>query len=92
MFWAEDIFEGIIKKGHIQLEKDDLIVFYTDGFSEAMNENLEEYGEVRLCQVIRQNKDKPARMIIDSVIKDVQQFVKGYPQHDDMTMVIVKVL
>ncbi|UCH92812.1 MAG: PP2C family protein-serine/threonine phosphatase [Candidatus Aminicenantes bacterium] len=87
-----DVFQGIIKKGHIQLEKDDLIVFYTDGFSEAMNKDLEEYGEKRLCRTIQQNKEKPARVIIDTVIKDVQQFVKGYPQHDDMTMVIVKVL
>jgi sigma-B regulation protein RsbU (phosphoserine phosphatase) len=87
-----DVFEGIIERGHIQLEKGDLIAFYTDGFSEAMNKNLEEYGEERLCQVIRHNKEKPARMIIDLVIQDVQQFVKGYPQHDDMTMVIVKVL
>ena len=57
-----------------------------------MNKNLEEYGEERLCQVIRQNREKPARMIIDLVVRDVQEFVKDYPQHDDMTMVIVKVL
>jgi sigma-B regulation protein RsbU (phosphoserine phosphatase) len=87
-----EVFQGIIKKGHIKMEKGDLIAFYTDGFSEAMNRNLEEYGEERLCQVIRQNKEKPARMIIDLVVQDVQHFVKEYPQHDDMTMVIVKVL
>jgi len=87
-----EVFQGIIKRGHIQLEKGDLIAFYTDGFTEAMNKNLEEYGEERLCQVIRQNKEKPARMIIDLVVRDVQEFVKEYPQHDDMTMVIVKVL
>jgi sigma-B regulation protein RsbU (phosphoserine phosphatase) len=87
-----EVFQGIIKRGHIQLEKGDLIAFYTDGFTEAMNKNLEEYGEERLCQVIRQNREKSARMIIDLVIGDVQEFVKEYPQHDDMTMVIVKVL
>jgi sigma-B regulation protein RsbU (phosphoserine phosphatase) len=87
-----EVFQGIIKRGHIQLEKGDLIAFYTDGFTEAMNKNLEEYGEERLCQVIRQNREKSARMIIDLVIQDVQEFVKEYPQHDDMTMVIVKVL
>jgi len=87
-----EVFQGIIKRGHIQLEKGDLIAFYTDGFTEAMNKNLDEYGEERLCQVIRQNKEKPARMIIDLVIEDVHRFVKEYPQHDDMTMVILKVL
>ncbi|MGD2091465.1 MAG: PP2C family protein-serine/threonine phosphatase [Candidatus Aminicenantes bacterium] len=87
-----EVFQGIIKRGHVKLEKGDLIAFYTDGFTEAMNRNLDEYGEERFCQVIRQNKEKPARMIINLVIEDVRQFVKGYPQHDDMTMVIMKVL
>jgi sigma-B regulation protein RsbU (phosphoserine phosphatase) len=87
-----DIFAGIIKGGHVKLENGDLIVFYTDGFSEAMNKDLEEYGEERLCRIIQHNKQKPAQAIIDTVVRDVQEFVKGYPQHDDMTMVIVKVL
>lgn len=86
-----DIFDGIIKGGHIDLKKGDLIVFYTDGFSEAMNKDLEEYGEERLCKVIQNNKHRRVDEIINRVIGNVQNFVKGYPQHDDMTMVIVKV-
>jgi phosphoserine phosphatase RsbU/P len=87
-----DVFEGTIKGGQIRLKSGDIIVFYTDGFSEAMNKDLEEYGERQLCRIIQQQNEKPARTIIDTVINDVRQFVKGYPQHDDMTMVVVKVL
>lgn len=84
------MFEMTIKTGSIHLEPNDLVVFYTDGFTEAMNKNLEEYGEKQMIQVIRNNKTKPVAEIIHSVIQDVQAFVKSYPQHDDMTMVIVK--
>jgi sigma-B regulation protein RsbU (phosphoserine phosphatase) len=87
-----DIFQGTIKGGHIHLESGDIIVFYTDGFTEAMNRDLEEYGEEQLCQIIQHHQEKPARAIINAVIDDVRQFVNGYPQHDDMTMVVVKVL
>jgi hypothetical protein len=86
-----EIFSQSIKEDHMQMEKDDLIVFYTDGFTEAMNKNLEEYGENRLQDIILRSKDKPVQQIIADIVDDVNLFVKGYPQHDDMTMVIVKV-
>jgi len=86
-----EIFNLVIKEECIELKKGDLIVFYTDGFTEAMNKELEEYGEKRLCRTILSSKDKPVSQIIDTVVADVHGFVKGYPQHDDMTMVVVKV-
>jgi phosphoserine phosphatase RsbU/P len=87
-----NIFDVTIKTGHLQLHKGDMVVFYTDGFSEAMNKNLDQYSENRLGEIIGANRDKSVCQIIDAVIQDVQLFVKGYPQHDDMTMVIVKAL
>lgn len=86
-----EIFDKAIKEERMNLEKDDIIIFYTDGFTEAMNKNLEEYGEERLCDIILRSKDKPVRHILQDIIDDVNLFVSGYPQHDDMTMVIVKV-
>jgi len=71
--------------------KGDLFVFYTDGFSEARNKDLDEYGEKRLIEVIGRCKEKPVKEIIDMVIEDVKLFTRGYPQHDDMTIVVVKV-
>ncbi|MCP5051850.1 MAG: PP2C family protein-serine/threonine phosphatase, partial [bacterium] len=85
------IFDITVKTAEIQLSTGDLVVFYTDGITEAMNKNLEEYGEQRLMDVIQCNKTQTAAQIIKDVIGDVEAFVKGYPQHDDMTMVIVKV-
>jgi sigma-B regulation protein RsbU (phosphoserine phosphatase) len=84
------IFDITIKTGEIKLAKDDLVVFYTDGITEAMNKKLEEYGEERLRAVIMENRNMTVKQIIGTVISDVGRFVDGYPQHDDMTMVIVK--
>jgi hypothetical protein len=85
------IFDRTIKEEHIELKSGDLIVFYTDGFSEAMNKNLEEYSEKRLIHVIQCWKDSSVKEIIEKVVTDVRGFTQGYPQHDDMTMVVVKV-
>lgn len=85
------VFTQVIREQEIKLKKGDLLIFYTDGFTEAMNKHLEEYGEERLLKVIKANEEKPAKEIIEAVCRDVQSFVKDYPQHDDMTMVVVKI-
>lgn len=85
------LFNESITEETLKLEKDDVIVFYTDGFSEAMNSELHEYGEHRLMDTVQKHKKEPVKQIIERVVADVDAFTKGYPQHDDMTMVIVKV-
>ena len=84
------IFNRTLQVEKITLNKGDLIIFYTDGISEAMNNRLEEYSEDRLGDVIKQNRDKPVKEIITAVLDDVNRFVNGFPQHDDMTLVIMR--
>jgi sigma-B regulation protein RsbU (phosphoserine phosphatase) len=85
------IFNHSIREEVLELQKGDVFVFYTDGFSEAMDKDLNEYGEPRLIEIIRKCKQKPVKEIIEMVVDDVKIFTRGYPQHDDMTIVIVKV-
>ncbi len=84
------IFNRTLQVEKINLNKGDLVVFYTDGFSEAMNRNLDEFTEQRLCESIIKNRDKPVKEIITSALSDVNNFVKGHPQHDDMTIVVMR--
>ncbi|MCP4215263.1 MAG: PP2C family protein-serine/threonine phosphatase [bacterium] len=84
------VFNNVIGEGHLELKKGDLLVFYTDGFSEAMDKNQKEYGEKRMAALINANKSLPLREIIDLVVRDVGAFAKGCPQHDDMTMVLAR--
>jgi len=86
-----DVFSDVIREQEIDLQKGDLLVFHTDGFTEAMNKHHVEYGEKRLVEIIRENKDKDSRTLIEAVNHDVRQFTEAYPQHDDMTMVSVRV-
>ncbi len=85
-----ELFEKVIKEKMIQLHEDDLLVFYTDGFTEAMNSRMEEYGEERLMEVIRRNCKKSLDDIYEAVFKDNKTFVKDMPQMDDMTMIFIK--
>lgn len=85
-----NVFNKVLIEEEVDICPGDLIVFYTDGFTEAMNERREEYGEEKLRKLIQENRHKPSKEIIQKILKDIKDFVDVYPQHDDMTMVIVK--
>ena len=87
-----EVFSDVIREQEVKLERGDILVFYTDGFTEAMDRELEEYGEDRMTAVIRDNSHVSAKEMVDAVCMDVREFVKDFPQHDDMTMVVVKVV
>ncbi|HLR26064.1 MAG TPA: PP2C family protein-serine/threonine phosphatase, partial [Fodinibius sp.] len=74
----------------VTLEKDDLLIFYTDGVTEAMNsEQTEEFGEERLISCILAHRGQPARQIKQAIIGEVRQFA-GSLQSDDLTLMVVK--
>jgi len=73
------------------LEPGNTLVFYTDGFTEAMNENGDEYGENRFLQFLNDNDNSSANDLVNMAIKEIQSFAGAAQQHDDMTMVVLKV-
>jgi sigma-B regulation protein RsbU (phosphoserine phosphatase) len=77
-------------KGYTTLEKGDIAVLYTDGITEAMNNDHEEYGMDRFYAMIRANKRAPSEEISNRILEDVNRFVSGAPQHDDETLLIFK--
>lgn len=74
----------------IPLEEDSILVAYSDGVSEAMNTQEEMFGEERIASVIDQHRHKPAVEIIDQLVSAVKEFAAGYPQSDDITIVVVR--
>ncbi|MGA2098240.1 MAG: SpoIIE family protein phosphatase [Candidatus Acidiferrum sp.] len=74
------------------LSPGDLLVIYTDGFSEAMNPQLEEWGEERLIDAIKACNGFPAKEIITRIIKSADAYASGAPQSDDMTLVILRAI
>jgi len=85
------IFEEKIQESKIKLNKDDLIVLYTDGFSEAMNEKEQEFSEESLAQIIKDNHKLTANGLLDIIFDELESFVGDSPRHDDMTIVILKI-
>jgi sigma-B regulation protein RsbU (phosphoserine phosphatase) len=76
----------------VPLAPGDVLVGFTDGISEAMNIEDEEWGEERLMPALAHCLDKSAAEIIPEIMAEADRFVNGAPQHDDMTIVVVKLL
>lgn len=68
----------------------DAVVLYSDGVSEAMNAADEEYGTDRLVAAVRRAQEGSASDMVTSVMHDVDAFVADAPQHDDITLLILK--
>jgi len=75
----------------VELKKDDVLILYTDGVSEAMNLKNEEYSEEKLQEIAESLVDKTAEEILNGIKEDVQIFTQGNIQSDDITMIVIKV-
>ncbi len=86
----ESLFRRSIDVEKIKLKKDDMLVIYTDGVTEAMNEAREQYGEDRLLALIKEYGRKSPDEFVDALNEDIKVFTSGYPQNDDITVVAMK--
>jgi len=78
------------QQGSLVMEPGDIFVGFTDGISEAMNKQDEEWGEERLIPAVARNADRSASEMIPALMEEADRFASGAPQHDDMTLVVVK--
>jgi sigma-B regulation protein RsbU (phosphoserine phosphatase) len=88
---ALGVMEDIaLEEKTIKLDSHDIVVFYTDGITEAVNGAGEQFGEARLIETINRNADLPMKDLINTVKNEVFSFAQGQDQHDDFTMVLLK--
>ena len=73
------------------LQPGDVVVLFTDGVVEAMNGELEQFGLERLQRVIRENNVLSARELTDKIYGNMTEFVGKAEQHDDATLLLMKV-
>ena len=78
------------KQGEIKLEKGDIVLYYTDGITEAENPNKELFGIERLKKVIYDNKFNDVDTIKENILNEINIFRRDYPQVDDLTFVVIK--
>jgi sigma-B regulation protein RsbU (phosphoserine phosphatase) len=74
----------------VYLQPGDVALLYTDGISEAMTHDDEEWGEERLIAAADSCKERSAEEILKKLFDDADAFTAGAPQHDDMTLLVLK--
>jgi sigma-B regulation protein RsbU (phosphoserine phosphatase) len=77
---------------NVTLQPGDMLVLYSDGVSEAMNLAEEEWGETRMIETVEHCQGLSAAQTIEYVMAGADTFASGAPQHDDMTLVVLRVL
>ncbi len=79
------------RQAAVTLEAADLLVIYTDGVTEAMNPTDEEWGEERMLEAVKRCDGLCAAETIEQLMRAADDFAAGAQQHDDMTLVILRV-
>ena len=74
----------------VYIGKNDIIILFTDGVVEVFNDNDEEFGEERLIEIIKANKNKSTTEIRDAIYMAVKEFASDSYTFDDFTMIVLK--
>ncbi|HBZ00314.1 MAG TPA: hypothetical protein DEO84_03230, partial [candidate division Zixibacteria bacterium] len=83
-------FEDSLEFDRVKLKKDDMLVIYTDGITEAMNKADEQFGNDRLIQFIKSHAELPPEEFTKKLDAELHRFTGGAPQGDDITLVVIK--
>jgi sigma-B regulation protein RsbU (phosphoserine phosphatase) len=84
-------FTQCLEEVSIPLETGDVFFFYTDGISEAMDGGGDCFGDPRLAAFLEAHADLPPEALRDRLVADIAAFAGDQPQHDDITMIILKI-
>ena len=85
-----NVFDRITGDFPVPLERDDCLVLYTDGVTEALDTDGNEFGVERTIQSVRASADNGAQAIIARLIDDLRNFVGSHPQNDDITLIAIR--
>ena len=85
-----DYFKKTLEEYSIRLKENDTIVLYTDGVTEAKNEQLEDFGDKHFIKILQSNINLTAEELSNKIIQEISVFSSGHEQYDDITLVIFK--
>ena len=84
------VFDRITGDFALSLKRDDCLLLYTDGVTEALDANGDEFGPERMLECIRASAPEGAPAIITKVIDELRSFVGAQPQNDDITLIAIR--
>ncbi len=73
-----------------QMNPGDVLILYSDGITEAFNEDDQQYGEERLIETVKDNINEPARTLTVRIVSSVREFAGTREQSDDITLMVIK--
>ncbi len=76
----------------VSFEKGDIFVFYTDGLSEATNQNFESFSEDGIIKSLKKHKALSSKEICQKILDDVRAYTNSLEQEDDLTVIVIKIL
>jgi phosphoserine phosphatase RsbU/P len=85
-----NVFDRLTTDFAIPLERDDCLVLYTDGVTETLNSDGDEFGLERMMQSVRASATNGAQAIVRKIIEDVRDFTGSVPQNDDITLIAIR--
>jgi sigma-B regulation protein RsbU (phosphoserine phosphatase) len=88
---AAEKFVELLDEEQIALEPGDFVVLYTDGITEAMNQASDLFGEARLSRIVEEHGHLASGELRERILREIEAFVGSADQHDDMTMILIKV-
>jgi sigma-B regulation protein RsbU (phosphoserine phosphatase) len=84
------VFDRLTTDFAVPLERDDCLVLYTDGVTETLNAEGDEFGVDRMMQSVRDSATNGAQAIVRKIIEDVRDFTGSVPQNDDITVIAIR--
>ncbi len=84
------VFNRVTADFSLSLERDDCLVLYTDGVTEALDSQGEEFGMANVIKSIQASASEGAAGILTRLTDDLRAFVGTYPQHDDITLIVIR--
>jgi sigma-B regulation protein RsbU (phosphoserine phosphatase) len=85
-----NVFDRLTTDFAVPLERDDSLILYTDGVTESLNAEGDEFGLDRMIQSVRASATADAHTIVKRVIEDVRNFTGSAPQNDDITLIAIR--
>jgi sigma-B regulation protein RsbU (phosphoserine phosphatase) len=88
---TEHYFEDVLEEIELPISAENLFIFYSDGLTEAMNHNREEFGTDKVFDIVAKNRHLPCVTIQKELIDSVSEFRAGAEQNDDITLVVARI-
>ena len=87
-----NVFDRLTSEVAVPLERDDCLVLYTDGVTEAIDTDGNEFGLERMMESVRESATNGAAAVVNRLIDDLRNFVGAHPQNDDITLIAIRKL